>query len=187
MWKSNLHPSRRIEEVDLKSVLELGFVLWAYIFVHLQRHVPYPTRRTIVSKIPFESRVRCYLVAIVLIANCHFTWQRHSAYCHFLLRSPRRTQTMDVDAERSPPHSVSILTKYYSSVGSLRTYLSGILQTSSEFWLSHDVQIDRESFMNLLDTSYVGIKCISSTNLRVHSTMLDMREVWLFFVCFSST
>jgi hypothetical protein len=72
--------------------------------------------------------------------------------------------------------SISILTKYYISVESLRTYLSGILQASPESWLSH-----AEDCMTLLDTSYVGVKWKRGTSFRTYSSMLNMRDVCLFF------
>ena len=34
-----------------------------------------------------------------------------------------------------------------------------------------------EHFLNLLDTSYVGVKTVGGTSCRIYSTMLDMREV----------
>jgi len=81
-----------------------------------------------------------------------------------------------MDAPGSHQHVITILNNYFPSIKSLRTYLGDILQVSvSNFSLAEPD--DMEHFLNLLDTSYVGVKTIGEISCRINSTMLDMREV----------
>ena len=136
--------------------------------------VPYPTRRTVLSKIVSWKLVTC--CSRTVTSRVGITPCSHNAQGHF---NPF-TVPMAVDA--SLQQSTSILTKYYSNVESLRAYLLSILPTPSGIF---DGQADTESFMNLLDISYVGVECKRDTTYRVYSTMLDMREVRLVSACYS--
>ncbi|KAF9533857.1 hypothetical protein CPB83DRAFT_412148 [Crepidotus variabilis] len=84
-------------------------------------------------------------------------------------------------SENSTPESaVGILDKYYSTVKPLRQYLDDVFKLSSGN-VSRLVNLsrngDKDVFLDLLTTCYVGVKQTPRLSLRVYPAALEMHEV----------
>ncbi|KAJ3515494.1 hypothetical protein NLJ89_g1720 [Agrocybe chaxingu] len=87
-----------------------------------------------------------------------------------------------MEVPKSPSQdALSILRKYYSTVTSLRGYLDELLHgsTGGSTGISYALmnETDSETYVELLETSLVGLKDRKPTTCRVHPPMLDMREI----------
>jgi len=85
--------------------------------------------------------------------------------------------------------TASILRKYYASVKPLGACLGDLLTTGNGSSSVNNIlsqEGDFDSYLNLLKATYVGVKQVRRTPIRVYSSMLDMREVrGLQSICYS--
>ncbi|KIM40518.1 hypothetical protein M413DRAFT_163224 [Hebeloma cylindrosporum] len=71
-----------------------------------------------------------------------------------------------------------ILNKFYPNVGDLRNYLNDLLEPSENTSQSNLVNdADSQSYRDLLNLSFVGVKKLTQKRFQFYPPMLEMREL----------
>ena len=87
---------------------------------------------------------------------------------------------MSTTASSSPTHRIAtdILNKFYPNVKDLRSYLNDLLESSERNSQVNLVnESDAQSYQELLNLSFVGVRELTHKKFQFYPPMLEMREV----------